>query len=127
MKNKVILVLFIIIFVFINLFSFFVRVAPTTNKINEIVKEFLPNNSKPIIILMEAFFVSNPWIEIIYVNQNKINILKTTTGGQSNSKYGIISEVINSDIFNYLWIVNIILILIIIIFFSIIIKQRKKC
>ena len=48
---------------------------------------------------MQDFFVSNPWMEIIYINNMKISTLRTSSGSQNNPKYKIISEVIENDIF----------------------------
>ena len=125
MKNKIILIVCIVILIFVNWQSACIKISPTNSKINEIIKDSLPEDSKPILIIMQDFFVSNPRMEIIYINNMKISTLRTSSGSQSNPKYKIISEVIENDIFNYLWIVNIIL-LIIIIFNIVIIKRRNK-
>ena len=113
MKSKVIITITIIIFVVINLYSIYCKMAIPNEEMKSILKDILPQDSIPIIVQMENFFVSNPWVRVIYIQNYRFNIFEKHTGGQNQPLYQIISEVI-----------DVLLILIIIV--NVIILKRNK-
>ncbi len=124
MKSKVIITITIIIFVVINLYSIYCKMAVPNEDMKSILKDILPQDSIPIVVQMENFFVSNPWVRVIYIQNYRFNIFEKHTGGQNQPLYQIISEVIDNNLFNYIWVINVLLILIIIV--NVIILKRNK-
>lgn len=77
MKRKVIIIITIIIFVVINLYSIYCKMTITNEEMKSILKDILPQDSIPIIVQMENFFVSNPWVRVIYIQNYRFNIFET--------------------------------------------------
>lgn len=113
-KYKVITIILILVLLVANILALNCRIAFPNNEINNNINTIIPQGTTPILIISEYFFTSNPWIEIICIDGWKIDCIKTRMGGASNPKANIVAEMIENNIFNNIWILNIVIIMIII-------------
>ena len=123
MKKKIKIAIWILIIwtIFINIISMSNRITFIDNEKSEILREQfdLPDNVKVFAtIIPKSFF--RPSFKMIYLDDIIINIQDTGKLGEAdNAAFQILPDMIENDIFQYIWIFNIINIIVFIIIFVI--------